>query len=182
MDSSADQAAADRHSPRAVVVTGLFGTGKTSAVEDLAERLDDKGLAYAAIDLDWLGWANPTSPTHQAHTLSEIREKNLASVLANYLDAGIQYFLIAYAVRNQEELDRLKAVLDMPVDVVELVASQEVIKSRLETHATTGRQDDLRMAAEWSKNGYGSGFQDLTIDSEPGLPHVVDTIMARLSW
>ena len=40
-----------------VLATGVYGTGKTSVCEQLAELLQSAGVAYGAIDLDWLGWA-----------------------------------------------------------------------------------------------------------------------------
>jgi adenylate kinase len=39
-----------------VLVTGVYGTGKTSVCEELAELLESAGAAYGAIDLDWLTW------------------------------------------------------------------------------------------------------------------------------
>jgi len=42
--------------PAAVVVTGAYGTGKTSIVEEMADILEKAGRSYAAIDLDWLVW------------------------------------------------------------------------------------------------------------------------------
>lgn len=45
-------------SGEAVLITGVYGTGRTSVCEELAERLESAGVAYGAIDLDWLGWFN----------------------------------------------------------------------------------------------------------------------------
>jgi hypothetical protein len=35
-----------------VLLTGMFGTGKSTILEE-------RGAAFAAIDLDWLGWYDP---------------------------------------------------------------------------------------------------------------------------
>ncbi|MGH3144298.1 MAG: hypothetical protein ACRDTR_00680 [Rubrobacter sp.] len=40
----------------AVLITGVFGSGKTSVTEELADVLGERGVAYAALDLDWLAW------------------------------------------------------------------------------------------------------------------------------
>jgi adenylylsulfate kinase-like enzyme len=47
---------ADRSDAQAVVITGAYGTGKTSLVEEIADILEDRGDRYGALDLDWLGW------------------------------------------------------------------------------------------------------------------------------
>jgi Ni2+-binding GTPase involved in maturation of urease and hydrogenase len=40
----------------AMLVTGIYGSGKTSLVEEIADRYERLGVAFGAIDLDWLGW------------------------------------------------------------------------------------------------------------------------------
>jgi len=52
---------ADRSDAEAVLVTGAFGTGKTSAIEEIADILEARGVRYGAIDLDWLSWFDPGS-------------------------------------------------------------------------------------------------------------------------
>jgi hypothetical protein len=39
-----------------VLISGAFGTGKSSTAEEMATILEARGLAYAAMDLDWLAW------------------------------------------------------------------------------------------------------------------------------
>jgi len=43
----------------AVLITGLFGTGKSSLAVEIADILEKRGVPYAVIDLDWLCWATP---------------------------------------------------------------------------------------------------------------------------
>jgi adenylylsulfate kinase-like enzyme len=40
---------------RALLLTGIFGTGKSSVAEEIAELLEASEQPFAAIDLDWLG-------------------------------------------------------------------------------------------------------------------------------
>ncbi|MEA2001402.1 MAG: hypothetical protein U9N84_05890 [Actinomycetota bacterium] len=35
---------------------GVYGVGKSSLVEEMAEVLEGAGMSFAAIDLDWLWW------------------------------------------------------------------------------------------------------------------------------
>jgi pantothenate kinase-related protein Tda10 len=49
-----DPTAPDRQA--GVLISGSFGTGKSSTAEGMATILEARGLAYAAMDLDWLTW------------------------------------------------------------------------------------------------------------------------------
>ena len=49
-----DPTAPDRQA--GVLISGAFGTGKSSIAEEMATVIEGRGLAYAAIDLDWLAW------------------------------------------------------------------------------------------------------------------------------
>jgi adenylylsulfate kinase-like enzyme len=40
----------------AVLITGPFGTGKSSVAIEIADILEKRGVRYAVIDLDWLCW------------------------------------------------------------------------------------------------------------------------------
>ena len=43
-------------SDEAVLVTGLYGSGKSSLVAEMAERLEMADVSFGAIDVDWLTW------------------------------------------------------------------------------------------------------------------------------
>jgi adenylylsulfate kinase-like enzyme len=57
---------ADRSDAHAVVITGAYGTGKTSLVEEIADILEERGDRYGALDLDWLAWFDPGFGDHSA--------------------------------------------------------------------------------------------------------------------
>lgn len=40
----------------AVLIPGVFGSGKSSVAEEIAEVLENEGLPYALVDLDYLVW------------------------------------------------------------------------------------------------------------------------------
>ena len=42
--------------PGAVLVTGVYGAGKSTVVEDIADLLEKRGVPYGVLDVDWLGW------------------------------------------------------------------------------------------------------------------------------
>ena len=43
-----------------VVITGVYGVGKSSIVEEMAEMLEREAVSYGAIDVDWLWWFDAT--------------------------------------------------------------------------------------------------------------------------
>ena len=83
----------DRLDAYALLVCGAYGTGKTSLVEEMADLLEGRGVRYAAIDLDWLGWFDTGQPDHDAGWPVLLR--NLDAVVANYHGEGVRRFLIA---------------------------------------------------------------------------------------
>ena len=103
--------------PQAALITGLFGTGKSSVAIERAEVLEQRGLRYAVIDLDWLcwGWAGGAEGSEHRMMLA-----NLAPVVTNYLGAGVRYLILARAIRTPSELTSLRSALSMPLRVVEL--------------------------------------------------------------
>jgi adenylylsulfate kinase-like enzyme len=40
-----------------VLLTGVYGSGKNSAAEEIAYLLEQRGEPYALLDLDYLSWA-----------------------------------------------------------------------------------------------------------------------------
>ena len=42
-------------------MTGVYGVGKSTVVAQMGDLLEARGLPYAAIDLDWLAWADDGS-------------------------------------------------------------------------------------------------------------------------
>ena len=55
--------------PQALVITGVYGVGKTTTAAQIADLLEERGAHYAALDLDWLSWAwtmdDPDGPVGQ---------------------------------------------------------------------------------------------------------------------
>jgi adenylylsulfate kinase-like enzyme len=131
-------------SGEAVLITGVYGTGKTSVCEELAERLEAAGVAYGAIDLDWLGWFS--APELDAAAVQRTYLNNLAAVASNYADAGVLRLVLAGAVRSNAVLDATRAAIPFPLRVVRLTLPLDEIERRLSDAVTVGRARDLRNA------------------------------------
>ena len=165
--------------PRAIVLTGVFGSGKSSMAGEIADLVEGD-LPYAAIDLDWLAWFD-TMDGSPEHEVGDVELKNVSDVVRNYLDAGVRLFLIAGAIRDAAELARLQGVLPMPLTVVRLDVPVTEIEARLGDEMTAGRQDDLRRTRAWIAAGQGTGFEDLVVANDRPLRVVALEIIERVS-
>jgi hypothetical protein len=164
----------------AVLITGLYGTGKTTLVEEMASILEDADVPYAAIDLDWLAWANVEDGHGPAG--HRLMVANLAAVVGNQRAAGMTRFLLAGKLDSASDIEDIRMALDMPMRVVRLVASLEVIERRLAGHSTSGRHDDLEQARRGLASGIGAGLGDLVVDSDRPIRAVADEILGWLGW
>ena len=165
----------------AVLLTGVYGAGKSTVAAEIAGMLEAKGLPYGALDLDWLGWFdNGKLDDHGAG--QSVMFANLSAVVGNYRQAGVRLFVLAWAVPSRSELDAIRAHLGMPLRVVRLTAPLAQIEERLRADVTTERRDDLREAAEWIATSRGVGIEDLTVANDGPIRQVATTILEWLGW
>jgi hypothetical protein len=170
----------DTHSPEAVLITGVFGAGKSSVAVEIADVLEKRDAPYAVLDLDFLAWFH--TGTEGEGTVHAMMLRNLSAVARNYLNAGVRFFILAGAIRDRSELDELGAVLSMRLQVVRLTLPLERIRERLRSDVTAGRQDDLREAADWVTQNTGVGIEDLTIANDGPIRQVAQDIVDWLGW
>lgn len=166
-------------SAEAVLVTGVYGSGKTTAVEEMAAILEAAAVPYAAIDLDWLAWANVDDHGSESHRLLLA---NLGAVVTNDRAAGMTRFLLAGTVTDSTQVGDLAAAAGLPVRTVRLVAPIEVIVRRLSGNPATGRQDDLAVARRALSTGRGASVGDLVVASDRPVREVADEILSWLGW
>ncbi|HEY7703811.1 MAG TPA: hypothetical protein VID03_03175 [Acidimicrobiia bacterium] len=162
--------------PRGVVVTGAYGTGKSSLIEEMASALEEGEYRFAAIDLDWLMWFQSDADFLGVYL------QNLAAVVSNYLAAGVELFLLAGTVRDPSELEMMRAVLPFPLVAIRLTAPLSVIQERLSAAVTSGRADDLEVAVQQVQQQTGAGIEDLTLPNEGTIQEAAAAAMAWLGW
>ncbi|HKY46858.1 MAG TPA: hypothetical protein VJQ79_02630 [Acidimicrobiia bacterium] len=165
---------------QAVVVTGVYGVGKTTVIEEMAEQLENAGLAFGAIDLDWLWWFNV--PSLQDRAADGIGLSNLAAVAGNYRSAGVSRLMLAGAIADDTHLAELVRAIRCPLRVVRLTLPLREIENRLAGAVTTGRQVDLRQTREWIEEDFGSGIGDLVIANDRPVQAVAREILDWLGW
>ena len=112
-----------------MLLTGVYGSGKTAVAEEIASVLEERGVPYAALDLDWLAWFDAGWSDDAAE--HQMMLKNLEGVVGNYLGIDIAFFVLALSLEAQPELDSIRAVLPMPLKVVRLTVPLETIRERL---------------------------------------------------
>jgi hypothetical protein len=163
-----------------VLITGVYGSGKSSVAEVLTAVLEEHNAAYALLDLDFLAWfdtGGEGGPTEHRMML-----RNLAALVGNYLGVGVRFFVLAKALRDRAQLEDLRAGLPMPLKVVRLTVPLEEIEERLSHDPTTGRRDDLREAAVWVAASFGVGIEDLTVPNDRPIREVAVEVLGWLGW
>ena len=166
--------------PGAVLLTGAYGTGKSSVAAEMAERLEARDVPYAAIDLDWLMWANvPDAHGEAGHRLMLA---NLAPIVANYRAAGLTRFILAGLLTRADERERLRDTLGMQLRIVRLTLPIEEIERRLAPDPTTGRRDDLERARQQVADEIGVGLEDVALANDRPVGEVAAEIVRWLGW
>jgi hypothetical protein len=196
--------------PEAALITGVFGSGKSTVLAEAADLLEVGGLPFAAIDIDWLGWALTAADAAAAGAEAEVAVagaragaavagagaagaaghpafgdltlENLALVVANDRRHGIERFLLAHAIWTADELAALRATLDMPVRVVGLNVPLPVVQARLGSDPTRGRQDDLARSAAFLAAGSTAVPVDLALDADRPVAAIAHDLIDWLGW
>ena len=163
-----------------MLITGVYGSGKSSVAEEMAAVLEEHNAPYALLDLDFLAWfdtGGEGGPTEHRMML-----RNLAALVGNYLGVGVRFFVLARALRDRAQLEDLRAGLPMPLKVVRLTVPLEEIEERLSHDPTSGRRADLREAAVWVAASFGIGIEDLTVPNDRPIRKVAVEVLGWLGW
>jgi hypothetical protein len=163
-----------------VLLTGVYGSGKSSVAEEIAYLLEQRGEPYALLDLDYLSWAGTGTDDRAAEF--GLMLQNLAAVAANYRRAGIGLFVLAYFIRSPREVQRVRDALRVPLRVVRLIVPLPDIERRLASDVTSGRRDDLREAASSIAAAEGAGVEDVAIGNDRLISVVARDVMTFLGW
>ena len=165
-----------RSEAEAVLITGVYGTGKTSVTEQIAATLEGWDAPYAAIDLDWLIWANVEGGHGPA--ARAMLERNLGAVIGNYREAGLTLFVLAGYVVDAAAAAGIAGALGVPMRVVRLTAPLDVIERRV----GEGRDDELDVVRETLASAALDDVGDLVVDGTRPLPVIAAEILDWLGW
>jgi len=160
-----------------VLLTGVYGSGKSSVAEEMAYLLEQQGEPYALLDLDYLSWAGTGAADRAAEF--GLMLQNLAAVAANYRRAGIRLFVLAYFVRNSGETQAVRETLGLPLRVVRLTVQLPPALRRggvalggpADLRARAGHQRCAGVAVQRARGARGVGEVDrLVYASRVTLP------------
>ncbi|HYH92603.1 MAG TPA: AAA family ATPase [Candidatus Saccharimonadales bacterium] len=176
--------------PQAVLLNGLYGVGKSTVAVEMADRLEAAGQRYAALDLDWLawGWASDGEPAggrdDDHPTASPLLLEHLGLLVGSYRRRGNDRFVLAGSIASDDDLRAVRATLGMPLTVILLTASLEVVRERLAREPTSGRQDDARQTERWTDatSGPERVAADLRLDADRPVGDIAAEILDWLGW
>jgi hypothetical protein len=160
-----------------VLITGVYGSGKSSVAAEIAHLLEQRRRPYALLDLDYLGWGGTDDVAAYFLML-----RNLAAVAGNYREAGAGTFVVAWFVRDHGALRAVREAVGAPLRVVRLTVPLDGIRQRLAADPTSGRADDLRAAAAQIAASVGVGVEDLVVANDRPIGTVAAEIMDWLGW
>jgi hypothetical protein len=165
---------------QAVLVTGVYGAGKSTVVADIGALLEGRGERYGLLDVDWLGWF------HAGGDLAARRRvvlSNLTTVCTAFLDEGVRRLALAWSIRDRGQLDAVRLAVPAPMRVVRLDVDAALVEQRLSSDPTEERrQDDLHVAQEWLAAGRGVGLEDLLLPGDQPVRQTSEAICSWLGW
>ena len=164
----------------AVLITGVYGSGKSTVAVEIAYLLEQRHQPYALLDLDFLGWGVNYSDDDSAGPALMLR--NLAAVVSNYREAGISVFVLAHFVRDQDALRGIREAVGVPLRVVRLAVPLPDIEKRLAADVTAERQENLREAGRQIAAGEGVGIEDVMVANDRPIAVVARQVMSWLGW
>jgi hypothetical protein len=163
-----------------VLLTGVYGSGKSSVAQEIAYLLEQRGEPYGLLDLDFLSWAGVGDGDRAGEF--GLMLQNLTAVATNYRRAGARFFVLAYFVRSPGEVRQVRDALGLPLRVARLTVPWSAIEQRLAGDVTSGRRDDLREAAAAIAAAEGTGVEDVVIGNDRAIGLVAREVMAFLGW
>jgi hypothetical protein len=94
-----------------VLVTGVYGAGKSTVVADIGKLLTDHGERYGLLDVDWLGWfdAGRDAASHRRVVMS-----NITTMCEAYLAEGVRRLALAWSIRDRSQLDEVRQAVSVP--------------------------------------------------------------------
>ncbi|MFF2507587.1 hypothetical protein ACFVTY_30015 [Streptomyces sp. NPDC058067] len=170
--------------PRALLVNGTVGVGKTTVAGAVGDLLAEAGIPHAVLDLDWLRQSWPALPGDRFHFGMLLR--NLRSIAGNYLDAGATRLVLAGVIEQPAERKQLADAVGVDLTVCRLRAELPVIHRRL-AHRHDNEPGALRWHLDRSAELDGilsrSAVEDFTVDTTTrSVSDVAASVIRAADW
>ena len=163
----------------AVLVTGVYGAGKSTVVADIGKLLTDRGERYG-FRHRLVGLVRRGAGRGLAQASPDC---NITTVCEAYLAEGVRRLALAWSIRDRSQLDEVRQAVSVPMRVVRLDVDAELMRRRLLADPTEERQeDDLTVGLEWLAAGHGAGLEDLLIPGDRPVRETSEAICRWLGW
>ncbi len=164
----------------AVLLTGVYGSGKTTLAIEMVDRLEAAGVHAAALDLDWLGWYG--APTGwDEHDDPRLTLEHLGQMASRYVGVGVQRLVLAGTIPAGTR-DRYAAAVGVPLIVVRLEVGADTLRRRLAGDPNGSREGDLERALEDLDAGERDDGADWSVDADRPPTDVATDVLRRLGW
>src|SRR5215813_8405862 len=163
-----------------VLITGVYGSGKSSVAAEIAYLLEQRRQPYALLDLDFLGWGGGQLRRARARGPADAPQPGRGGV--ELPRRRISVFVLAWFVRDRGALRNVREAVGIPLRVVRLSVPLPDIERRLAVDVTTERQEELRQAAASIAAAEGVGVEDAVVDNDRPVPVVAREVLTWLGW
>jgi hypothetical protein len=164
----------------AVLLTGVYGAGKTTLAIELVDRLGEADVPAAAIDLDWLGWYG--APTGwDEHDDPRLTLEHLALMTSSYAGVGVRRLVLAGTIPPGTR-DRYAAAIGVPLVVVRLEVGADALRRRLASDPNESRREDLAAALAALDAEPRDDGADWTVEADRPPADLATEVLERLGW
>jgi hypothetical protein len=167
--------------PRALLLTGGSGVGKTTTGQAIGGVLTNAGHTTGVVDLDAVAQFGPPQPVPSSglRFSDHLRIDNLAAVWRTYRAAGAEYLIASGPVFSAELRTAYAAALpDCAVQVVRIVTAPELIEAR--TRTTRGPGWDLATALAFAETH--QPIEDFTVRNDGAVAETAAEILTLAGW
>ncbi|MFI6678325.1 hypothetical protein [Kribbella sp. NPDC050470] len=174
--------------PRALLLTGGGGVGKTTIAQTIGALLTARRHRTAVLDLDAVAQFGPAGqpvpaiagrPLPGLRFHDQLRVHNLAAVWTTYRDAGAQFMVVSGHVETPElRAAYASALHDCDVQLVRLDTPVELIADR--TRTTRGPEWDLEAAL--AQAATHQPIQDFTVANDRAPAEVAAEVLGTVGW
>jgi hypothetical protein len=163
-----------------VLLTGVYGSGKSSVAREIAYLLEQRVQSYALLDLDYLSWAGTGTDRPRSRIRVDAAESGRSG---GELLAGRDPAVCTGLLRSQPRRDARRAGGSGVAAAGRAPDSRTAdIERRLAGDVTSGRPDDLREAAASIAVAEGAGVEDVAISNDRPIGVVARDVMTFLGW
>jgi adenylylsulfate kinase len=124
--------------PRALLITGTVGSGKSTVMLEVGHVLRERGVPYALVDLDWLCWVGEPAGV----TVQEVLVANLAAVWPTFARAGVEAVVLARHVRAAADVESIRTAVGGSLDVVGLDVPRAELEERIRSRDSGSDLDE----------------------------------------